>query len=417
MTVSRAGTPPRTRYLVYVFFVSWFAFVHHGEVLAAPAVPENVEWRLVKLGDAPAPRLPGGRQPTLRLDPSKKQAVGYSGCNNFFGSYDLGGSSLKFGPLATTRRACPDSESAVETKYLEALAKVRGWKLASGEFLLVADGKELAQLIRQPVDTTTPNLETLTLHSKAYTAGPVTLTHGEYRAPAVPGSASEVVIKLTDHRASATLARKETAVIIVATSLGGSGSFYELALLSREAKGWVSADTVLLGDRVKVQSVSIENNVVVVSMTTHGPKDPMCCPTQQATKRFAIRNGKLAAVEQKTDSANLLVGMVWQWVYTRYNNDQKTVPAKPVNYTLRFTKDGQVNVKADCNQKSGTYVLEGKKLTIKLVMSTMAACEPGSLEDEFVRNLTAATISFFKDGDLYLDLTADTGTMQFTTRQ
>jgi hypothetical protein len=50
-------------------------------------------------------------------------------------------------------------------------------------------------------------------------------------------------------------------------------------------------------------------------------------------------------------------------------------------------------------------------------MSTMAACEPGSLEDEFVRNLTAATISFFKDGDLYLDLTADTGTMQFTTRQ
>jgi hypothetical protein len=44
----------------------------------------------------------------------------------------------------------------------------------------------------------------------------------------------------------------------------------------------------------------------------------------------------------------------------------------------------------------------------------MAACPEGSLEDEFVRGLTAAAIYFIKDGDLYIDLKYDSGTMRFS---
>ncbi len=107
---------------------------------------------------------------------------------------------------------------------------------------------------------------------------------------------------------------------------------------------------------------------------------------------------------------------VWQWVQTLYNNDTKTAPARPENYTVQFLEDGKLKVKADCNMKGGTYSTEGKKLSITITHSTMAACETGSLEDRFVRDLAAGTTFFLKDGYLYLDVKYDTGTMKFSKR-
>lgn len=43
----------------------------------------------------------------------------------------------------------------------------------------------------------------------------------------------------------------------------------------------------------------------------------------------------------------------------------------------------------------------------------MAACPEGSLEDEFNRGLSGAVIYSITDGDLYIDLKYDTGTMKF----
>jgi len=44
---------------------------------------------------------------------------------------------------------------------------------------------------------------------------------------------------------------------------------------------------------------------------------------------------------------------------------------------------------------------------------TRAMCPPGSLSDQFVKNLNAAGVWFVHDGDLYIDLFADSGTMRF----
>jgi heat shock protein HslJ len=109
-----------------------------------------------------------------------------------------------------------------------------------------------------------------------------------------------------------------------------------------------------------------------------------------------------------------LAGTAWQWVHTRYNNDQRTIPARPEQYTLRFRDDGQIGVKADCNMKGGTYAATDKQLSMKIITSTMAVCPPGSLEEEFVRNLHAGTNYFFRDGDLFIDLKFDSGTMRFS---
>jgi hypothetical protein len=82
---------------------------------------------------------------------------------------------------------------------------------------------------------------------------------------------------------------------VVVTTLDGTGTFYELALLIESAQGWTNTDTVLLGDRVKVHSVAIERDRVAVAMTTHGPQDPMCCPTLEIIKHFAVQSDRLVA--------------------------------------------------------------------------------------------------------------------------
>ena len=43
----------------------------------------------------------------------------------------------------------------------------------------------------------------------------------------------------------------------------------------------------------------------------------------------------------------------------------------------------------------------------------MAACEPGSLDRIFLRDLNAVAIYFIRQGKFYLDLKYDTGTMEF----
>jgi heat shock protein HslJ len=141
----------------------------------------------------------------------------------------------------------------------------------------------------------------------------------------------------------------------------------------------------------------------------------LCCPTLEAKRRFAVPDDRLVAVSDGAQPQ--LVGPLWQWVHTRYNDDKRTAPAKPERYALRFLEGGKISVRADCNLKGGTYSAEGKHLSIKIINSTMAVCEPGSLEDEFVRNLTAGTLYFFRDGDLYIDLKYDSGTMKFLAQR
>lgn len=109
-----------------------------------------------------------------------------------------------------------------------------------------------------------------------------------------------------------------------------------------------------------------------------------------------------------------ITGTAWQWVETLYGDDRRAAPADPKKYTVQFREDGTLQVKADCNMKGGKYSSDGKLLSIEITHSTMAACPEGSLEDEFVRTLSASAIYFLKDGDLYIDLKYDAGTMRFS---
>jgi len=259
------------------------------------------------------------------------------------------------------------------------------------------------------------DLDSMTFLSSWFPSGKVTLSHGEYRKQTVPGAATETIVKLTESRATGILNGSRTAAVVLVTDPEGSGKFYDLALISKETEGWVNTDAVFLGDRVQIYSMSIKDNTIVLFMTTHSAKDPMCCPTLEIVKRFTVKENKLITVADEAPVKKMpdIVGPVWHWVQTRYNHDKEAVPLEPKDYTLQFVQDGTLNVKADCNLKGGIYSIKENRLSIEITHSTMAACPEGSLEEQFVRDMTAGTIYFLKDGYLYIDLEFETGTMKF----
>ena len=128
--------------------------------------------------------------------------------------------------------------------------------------------------------------------------GTVRLEDGEYRAPAAPGSASEIVIALTEYVAVGELDGQPAAAVILYTDGGGSGTFYELhVMVDRDGQPYDVAWTQL-GDRVQINSLAVEGDEIVVDMVTHGPEDPMCCPTQQVVQAYALQGEELTMTSE-----------------------------------------------------------------------------------------------------------------------
>lgn len=253
--------------LLFILLVS-FNDSEAGQSVPAVTGIEDAKWQLVELNNEPVSPLAGEKRPHILLDSTQKKATGFAGCNNFFGSYEIDEDALKFGPVGSTRMACPDLQLNLETAFFNALDQTNRWEIKNDVLFFLDD--------------------------------------------------SDVVLA-----------------------------------------------------------------------------------------RFT-----------KEDNSEV-AGTIWQWEQTRYNDDNMTVPADPKNYTVQFRVDGTVNVKADCNLKGGTYSASAKekRLSIEITHSTMAACPEGSLEDEFVRALSTATLYFIKDGDLYIDLKYDTGTIHLARQQ
>ena len=115
--------------------------------LSAAQEMENIEWRLVEVEGRDISPPAGEKWPFMKLDPVKKQAAGFAGCNNFFAGYAREGASLSFGLIGSTRRACEGPQDETERDFLKALGSTRSWQIIDGVLILSAD-KVLARFKR-----------------------------------------------------------------------------------------------------------------------------------------------------------------------------------------------------------------------------------------------------------------------------
>ena len=105
----------------------------------------HTRWVPVRIGDRAVTVTGQEREPWFVLEPQARRVTGSGGCNRFTGSFQSGAGTLRFGPLAGTRMACPAMER--ETAFLRALEGTRRFRLA-GRHLDLEDssGVVLARL-------------------------------------------------------------------------------------------------------------------------------------------------------------------------------------------------------------------------------------------------------------------------------
>jgi heat shock protein HslJ len=132
------------------------------------------------------------------------------------------------------------------------------------------------------------------------------------------------------------------------------------------------------------------------------------------TTIFAVMALVLTACGGGSSSSSNLTGTVWQWTAM-----QETVPAgqsvvpDPENYTVTFKDDGNADIKADCNNVTATYKMDGSNLTITLGASTLMACGDDSADAIYLDSLSKVSSYAIENGQLQLKFPEDGGKMDF----
>ena len=131
--------------------------------------------------------------------------------------------------------------------------------------------------------------------SKWSAKGKIKLTEGIYKEKVVPDSATDLVIRLSDMMAFGDLNGDgvEDAAVILVSDPGGSGTFYDLAAVINSGGKAKNVASVFLGDRVKIEGLSVRSGKIVVKMLSHRSTDPICCPSLEVDENYGLQGDEL----------------------------------------------------------------------------------------------------------------------------
>ena len=118
--------------------------------------------------------------------------------------------------------------------------------------------------------------------------------------------------------------------------------------------------------------------------------------TAGGEQRMEFVNGGPAASTAPAPSSDI-TNIVWKWqTLEDVAADASTKVPDPNKYTIVFYDDGTTTGQADCNTFSGTYS-QGTDFTINVTPDVMAACDQGSMDQQFL-NLLDDVVAGGPDG-------------------
>jgi heat shock protein HslJ len=241
-------------------------------------------------------------------------------------------------------------------------------------------------------------------------AQPLSVRDGRYAGESfVPGGASRVEVTVFDELAvfgdlagdGSTLA-----VVPIVEQAGGSGSWTYLAAVDSNAH---NVATAALGDRVELVALGIENGRIHVTLVAHGPKDPMCCPSQWIEQEWAIIDDALVTgtvSEPETVALEQLSGS--RWVLERLG-DMEDGAAAAIDIAFDA---GRISGSAGCNNYFADFEDgEPGRVSIGPIGATRRACEMPLMDREtlFLEALGVVNRYRFSMGRLVLLGTAADG--------
>ncbi|SFC93127.1 META domain-containing protein [Algibacter pectinivorans] len=85
---------------------------------------------------------------TITFDEATKKVSGHSGCNQFFGTYNVNGTSLTFSQMGSTRKMCDPNANALETAMLQSLNQINTYTIKDNVLQLKVDNKTFIQAVK-----------------------------------------------------------------------------------------------------------------------------------------------------------------------------------------------------------------------------------------------------------------------------
>lgn len=105
----------------------------------------ETQWNLVELNGSSVSVPASEGQVYIYLQEDGDKLSGSDGCNRFFGSYDLSGSSLQFHSVAQTMMACRGAFAEREAELIAALKLVTSYQISDNGLQLKVDDRVLAR--------------------------------------------------------------------------------------------------------------------------------------------------------------------------------------------------------------------------------------------------------------------------------
>jgi LysM repeat protein len=89
----------------------------------------------------------------------------------------------------------------------------------------------------------------------------------------------------------------DDAAVVLASTVGGTGTFRELFAVLNHAGSPAPLTAVYLGDRVIINTISIVDGEISVDLLTHGRGAPACCPTTPQLKTYRLQEFQLVQID------------------------------------------------------------------------------------------------------------------------
>lgn len=238
-------------------------------------------------------------------------------------------------------------------------------------------------------------------------------------ASSIRRSLLEIVSREMVESPEATIPGRYMAELPAASSPG------RLIALNLDQDGSATLSTNYLNSEAPIVEIGAwqRNDAGTVAVTLTGRSDRTY--DEPVSILFELRGENLNAVEYDqsrygseglplTRSEEPLAGTAWELVEILMMDDSIFTPENPSDYTLAFSNDGMVSGRIDCNQMSGSYMVDGSQLSFGPLATTRAMCPPDSLFDLVVQGLDSAN-SFVMDseGHLHIAFGPDAGILVY----
>jgi uncharacterized membrane protein len=150
---------------------------------------------------------------------------------------------------------------------------------------------------RDPKMMTVPVLKNAEYRSEFFPEGTIRLVDGIHREKIVSGAAAALIVSLGEVAIGDLNGDGfEDGAVVLVTSAGGSGTFRHLAAVLNRNGTPEHVAVLFLGDRIRVESLSIRSGRIEAAMLIHDTDDPMPQPTLKIVQKYELRNDTLAPV-------------------------------------------------------------------------------------------------------------------------